>query len=239
MNYLKTIAASILVMITGCNSTPENTSKYLPAEKIKVLYEEGLGNVEAFLKVSSKSSLSSLLDFKKAQVKWAKVEGDSIMTMDEGKKDSLWNIVYEDPHPYVHDPKQPIIKMSYANVPGIHLKAFALSKEWAGIVYVHELSHLYDVTSGKEPLSPTREEYLDGETRAYMYERETANLLSHGVYDKVLDTEFNNMGSPTLEELFTKIRKNGPASLHSFMEKMDVTINSQKSLNEDEEALRL
>lgn len=62
----------------------------------------------------------------------------------------------------------------------VHVRAVPLTPEWAGLGLLHELSHAHDFRSGIEPSSPSHDEYLAGEARAFRMEAVLLNALSGG-----------------------------------------------------------
>jgi len=57
------------------------------------------------------------------------------------------------------------------------VKPESVSELWPGIVLSHELSHLMDRVYQTEPNNPTRQQFLEGELRAYEIEQLAASLF--------------------------------------------------------------
>lgn len=54
------------------------------------------------------------------------------------------------------------------------------SETIGAIILLHELQHVYDVNTGLEPLRPTREQWAEGEARAYSLEFRLIERYTHG-----------------------------------------------------------
>lgn len=236
---MKLTILTLFIVLSGFGCKQEK--KYLSFTEVQAIYEEGLSFAAERAKVEPTTfrTFLTLVDFKQKSVGWAKVEGEKILAVEKSKNPIGWTIMYAPEDPYTLDPAQPVLKMSLGNVPGIHIKPFALSKEWAALFYTHELSHLYDGLTGRESSHPDQNAYLDGEVRAYNAEMEVAQLLSQGAYQKILGRYYQQTGEPTLAQLYTKITApGGLGKLVPMMEELDTTVAKTTALNEDEDALR-
>jgi hypothetical protein len=81
------------------------------------------------------------------------------------------------------------------------VKPESVSELWSGIVLSHELSHLMDRVHQTEPNNPTRQQFLEGELRAYEIEQLAANLLSQGALEKQMDRLLARWRPSSHEEL--------------------------------------
>lgn len=159
-------------MLGALGDTVAKNHKYLSAEDTRILYE--------------------LDTFRQNHVRWASLTPDSCMMADEsGKIGDAWIFVVPPSHSMMQTQKA-THSMNYDNAglnPYLSILPYNMTPRWAGLGVVHELSHLRDAVLGLEPLvGRTRDQYLEGEHRAYSIERSLAFAYSEGRLQQALET---------------------------------------------------
>lgn len=72
--------------------------------------------------------------------------------------------------------------LTRVDIDALQILAHRVTDLWAGVFLVHELEHLENRAMGKEPRTPSRGEYLEGEVRAYSVEIAALELLTGNRY---------------------------------------------------------
>lgn len=190
------VAANVIdqsVTLDALNDTPQ------PVEKMKGIYKgvlSSLGDIIAKnhknLSAEDTKILYELDNFRKDRVKWATLTPESQMMADEpGKIGDAWIFVVPPGHSMMKT-QQSTHAMNYDNAglnPYLSILPHDMTHRWAGLGAVHELSHLRDAVLGIEPSrGRTRDQYLEGEHRAYSVERALAFAYSEGRLQQALES---------------------------------------------------
>ena len=112
---------------------------------------------------------------------WAKVSQEGRLTSLSKGTPTVVFAVYEPGHPYLTNPGPTLVTAQGQNVE-IHIRPDKVSRDFAGILLIHELSHALDL------LNKTQVDSSEAnETKAYMHEKRAMNIAYDGKLDKALD----------------------------------------------------
>lgn len=130
--------------------------------------------------------------FRKERVRWASVMHDgALMAQESGTIGNAW--IYVVPPNHWLEKQQHATLSAHMDDAGLNHVLSILSHDihptWAALAAAHELSHLRDGVLGIEPTKGrTRDQYLEGEHRAYSVERALALAMSGGRLQSALET---------------------------------------------------
>lgn len=169
-----------------------------PVHEVKALYRGMLQTLPDTI-VKNAKHLSSedtrvlfqLEEFQRKRVRWASLTQDGGMMADEaGQVGNAWIFVVPPNNPLMQT-QQETHSMNYDNNginPYLSILPYDMAHRWAGLGLVHELSHLRDAVLKLEPrVGRTRDQYLEGEHRAYSVERALAFAYSEGRLQQTLE----------------------------------------------------
>jgi hypothetical protein len=226
---MRTVAAAVLMAIAflgaACttvprsprsqNAAPQSTSQV--ADTVRLAYNRGFERLAAKIPEQSAGSrydrLQRLKSFREEWVRWAELKGSAYHALEGGYERGAWMVVVPPGHEVLN---QMVATLEVRNefnpaLTVLLVKPVSLSEPWSGIVLAHELSHLMDRVYQTEPLNPTREQFLEGELRAYEIEQLAASLLSQGELEERMDRLLASWQPSSHEEILDRFR-NMPAS---------------------------
>lgn len=219
------------------HTAPEKPQEYLPEAAVRSIYDAGfdmlMRNVpDARENTTDEASLvlSVFKKFRKDHVRWATLQGDSINSLEEGNKSGAWVAVIPKDNPLMGQ-SHPVMKSNRPDMNLLTIKPIAITPEWAGMILLHELVHLYDRMSGYEPKRPSRREYLEGETRAYMIEISGANRITNHQFSRAVRAFVVKHRIRSVDQAFEVYRREGFGDLNAV-----VTPTPAQGL--DEQAMR-
>ncbi len=216
------------------------TPEILPEDKVREIYNRGFESVMQNIPATDTAAhqhvevqaLSQLKAFRQDFVRWAALEGDQYVSLEENNSNGGWMAVVPMNHPRIPhtnlaglDPEQPVIQ----------LKPSPITPTWAGIILTHELGHLLDRISGVEPVGADKEEFLKGEIRGYILEGLLIHHLSGGKF------------VAELEQLTKEYKLTTPESVAALLstplfdvlaERLDKTLPDAKCRSPHERAAR-
>jgi hypothetical protein len=128
--------------------------------------------------------LSSLDTFRREKVRWASVTPNGgIISKDSGQIGDAWVFILPKGH-FLYQEQKSVHSVHIDDsglIPYLSILPQDMTAKWAMLGAVHELQHLSDIVLGVEPKrGETREQYLEGERRAYTVEIGLANAYSEG-----------------------------------------------------------
>lgn len=183
-------------------------------------------------------ALSKLKEFRKKLVRWAEAQGERIIALEKGSLGGAWLVIFPPGHPAV-SPDEPFLAIDPNPTPAdmnlLRVQPYRISREWAGIVKVHELSHLMDRAFHIEPKQPNREQFLAGEVRAYFLEIAATNSFTHGIFREALRTTIQNMRWNSIEEIFLSF---SAPTIQDVIGPLDETISNSPAESSGERSLR-
>lgn len=239
--------ALIALLSAGCASAPDWTvsppdsagkSPAQVTQDVRLDYDRGFDQVAALLPENSQdpghATLGQVIKFRKWGAVWAELASDDLRTIEEG----YWNASLIVVVPPGHEALDHMVATLQVDVlPEVILLAIKperVSERWAGLFMIHELSHLMDRAVGTEPRNPTREQFLQGELRAYEIEVTAANLVSNSALGKQIDHWLEKWRPSTHEELLERARSMGA----SVMASLETSMGSTRPLSEAELSMR-
>lgn len=182
-------------------------------------------------------SLRELKQFRRDRVRWAELQGDAIVSLEDGVIDNAWMIVIPSGHRLAKSQRE-MLQVNTTNPTNyLTIKSVAITPKWAGIGGSHEAQHLYDFATGREPRNPNRRQYLEGEERAYSTEMTAATLLSNGQFLGALDAVLTQQQLHD-EASIVALRQDFP-KLVTIARELDKCITEDKPLSGCESSIRL
>lgn len=143
---------------------------------------------------------------------WVRVDTEGRMVSISKGKSNLLLAAYEPRHPYLTAPGPTLVTNGDQSI-AIHFRPDRISKDFAGIFLVHELSHALDL------LNHTRVDSPDiNETKAYLHEKRAANIA----YDKALDRG--------LDKVLAKVRPKDVTDLIRLQDSKEGRLRMQELL---------
>jgi len=206
--------------------------------EFRVLYDEGFSLVmRSFLNNSTNPKyrlLSDIKRFREQAVRWARFDGDRYHALEAGRTDGAWLAIIPVGRSRAQERRNTLQIESNPNIHVVRIQPDKITRIWAGIFLIHELSHLADRVTQFEPVRPTREQYLHGEARAYKLELMSVNLVSQDAFDRRLDTILEGWRAPSTETLVGKLK----AIQGSELNILDSVVTDERSKSDSEKGLR-
>lgn len=120
---------------------------------------------------------------------WTCCSGD--LALLSGSDDARARTVLVDEYEHRLSTVDNVFSVEKQSADPVHMRVLSvpMSARWAGITFIHELSHVYDLLTGVEQPNATGEEYWRGEARAYHLEWQILDRLTAGRFSKALAVE--------------------------------------------------
>ena len=216
---MRTVAIAVMLVIAflgaACTTVPRASSSQVAApqsisqitETIRLAYNRGFELLAQQIPNQSADSpyarLQQLKNFRQEWVRWAELKGSSYQALESGHSRGAWMVVVPPGHEVLKRMVATLEVRIESNPPlnVLLVKPESVSELWSGIVLSHELSHLMDRVYQTEPNNPTRQQFLEGELRAYEIEQLAASLLSQGALEKQMDRLLARWRPSSHEEL--------------------------------------
>jgi hypothetical protein len=179
-------------------------------EEVRSAYNRGYEMILETLADSNQDttyeSLYNLKSFKEKWVRWAELRGNAYYPLEDGYRGTAWLVVVPPGNDYLAKMEATLQVYATESLVVLNIKPERVTSQWAGIFLFHELSHLMDRLYQIEPLNPSREQFLQGELRAYQAELLAANLQSDGNLDRQMDVLISKLHPSSLGDLVQKCR---------------------------------
>lgn len=130
--------------------------------------------------------LYELQKFWRRDVGFASLDGDAIRSLETRGFPKSWIVIIPPSHRFMTELQHTFSVDTQHDLTLLYVKPVAFTPQFHGLAGVHEIRHLHDLATGKEPKHPSREEYLDGELRAFSGEIEGADLVFRGEFLRVI-----------------------------------------------------
>lgn len=229
---------------TDTDQISEN-SEFLDPAEVREIYNQGFDMIMNSIPDTPPEGanffaafLSTVKLFRKNMTRWVELQGDSYIALEDGFKNFAWLCAMPPDSQHTRDmiytlqldpkPENNILK----------IKPAAITKTWAGLGLIHELSHLFDRVLHLESPTSRGEEFFMGELRAFMAELGAANHHTKGKFSlgmgQVLD-KYNISGSA---DLYKKIHSGDEIIFEKINEHLDPIITEERALSLDERGLR-
>lgn len=175
----------------------------LSPKEVRSTYNNGFDLITKGVDPSDKGDLAEIIKFKQRLTAWAEIRGyGEIFAMENGFTGNAWLGAISPDSPMADSPGSMVSVDNNPSVNLLRIKPEKITPEWAGIILVHELSHLRDRLLGLEPVfQPTRDEWLGGEVSAYSVEIDAINHFSKGYFKEVLLDLLLQLNSKTVEDV--------------------------------------
>lgn len=195
---LMAVAASVWSVGSLAADVPEKTQETLLGQerqiaRTRAAFDEGFAMLSAKLatradaQTPAMAPLADVLAFRAGQVGWARLEGSDYMAYLSKGKPKGWNVVVPPGHPKLQDMDSSLTMIVDGDLFVVLIEPVDFDPIWAGVFGVHENSHLRDRAEGIEPLSPSHEEFMRGEYRAYRAEMLAADVMTDGRAARAID----------------------------------------------------
>lgn len=137
-----------------------------------------------YLTAKEQEMVKRIQDAYRNKVTWMHVSGNDYVAAETAKWKGSGIAIIPEGHRLMTQNKEAFVQHREpgSGMQVIQVKPVAISKAWAGIILGHELVHLDDRTSGRESHPPKAHEYLQGEVRAFDFERTLAKKMSQGKF---------------------------------------------------------
>ncbi len=217
---------------------------FIPAHETREKVQKGmdfiLGQVREFSKEGEQPStnlLRNLKDFRKTHARWAEIKGRNIRSLEDGRKNSAWMaVVSNDSEILQEQVHAALVRREPEGIMLMRILPIDFTKEWAGLIGIHELEHLENALTGKEPENPTKEQYVDGEIRAFSVEIAGADILSKGSFLRGIDAVIDGYNLSSIEDV---IAANNSPTILALAKNLDRYITSSPPLSRSEAGMRL
>lgn len=186
--------------------------------------------------------LRNLKEFRRHRARWAELRGKDIVAMEstgvQGPASNTgWMAVVPRDNEIVRTQAHTVlVRREPGGVLLMRILPHALTREWAGLVGVHELEHLENIVTGKEPANATREEFIEGEIRAYGAETAAADVLSKGGFRRGLDAVIDGYDIRSFDKLRDAY---GSPVMHLLAQNLDRYITPEAPKSRAETGFRL
>jgi len=221
---------------SGGDSIPGEAS--VTTDAVRRMYVEGFAALAASVPPQEPGSpynrLRRIVEFMEDRVRWAEIRGDSYFALEAGSRDGAWLVVVPPGHESLAIMRGAYMIEASPSITALLIKPAPVTAPWAGIFLVHEASHLLDLVSGKEPLDPTRAQFLMGELQAYRAELAAADILSRGALPARIDELLSAWAARGIDELTAHVESLSPGDRAS----LDATMPAGEPASPSERALR-
>jgi hypothetical protein len=222
---------------TLATATPARSAEEI-AEAVRLSYNRGFERLALSLAEQghdpSYARLQQVKNFRERWVRWAELDGNIYRALEGGYTGGAWITVVPPGHEVLKRMVATLQVESNPTLTVLLVKPEMITERWAGIILVHELSHLMDRLYQVEPMNPTREQFLEGELRAYEAEILAASLLTRGALERQMDMLLAQWRPASHEELIDRVRAIDPAD----WDKLETTMASAVPESMAEQSLR-
>jgi hypothetical protein len=180
--------------------------------------------------------LSAIRQFRKNNVIWAKLEGDSIIALESATRFIACLAIIPPGH---HLETQPSVFSvnKHGHVPMLTILPCPITREWAGIGLCKSLSHLYDMDPNAEHRTESKQHYLEAEVRAYDCELALIERLTNGRLSAALSGLRSELRIGDAREFANAVSTNSQFS--QIATRLDPLITSDPPASNSEAGLRL
>jgi hypothetical protein len=206
----------------------------LDEAQTRALHDEGIQfvtSVVARAMLPADSRVVSLIRFRRAQVAWAQIDGDSYRAVESSQGVEAWMVALPAAHRLTA--QNPATFMADGKF--LLIKPAPMTPEWSGLAQIHEMSHLVDAVTGAEEAG--RRGYALGELRAWRSELAIADAISEGAYRRALPDAARALGVSDLEQLVELVSKHGDR-LDAVTARLDRSITSAPAQSVGERGMR-
>jgi len=203
--------------------------------------ESGVNGTFALLErstVKHTDDLSALAEFWREQVGFASLRGDGIVSIDSyARVPKAWIVIIPPDHRLIQEQRETLNVNTAHGLNALYVKPFACTDEFNGIAMPHELIHLKDFATGKEPKHPSRAEYVDGEHRAFSGEIAAADLVTHGNFSAAIE-EYIRHGHLTMNHMIELCLHPEDSALDAIVASIGAQTRLPQSRSFNEENMR-
>ncbi len=214
------VGISILLQSVSCaTTTPSETARTqsvgtapqtaIPSlEEVRSSFDRGYEIIAGLVGANRDpryAYVRELVSFRKAYVRWAEISGDAYRALEDGSVGGAWLVVVPRDNALNESMTAALQVNEGDDFIVLHIKQERISDQWAGLFLVHELSHLLDLLSGREPPNAPREQFLIGELRACAAELTAARLFSDGSFEAEIDLLLEKLKPASMEDLYRKL----------------------------------
>lgn len=229
----------------------EEKPEFLSEQEIRSLYDEGF---ELIMKdVSSQpekqngtlyyySPLTLIKNFKNKFVSWAKIEDNRYTALEDGREGGGWLAVIPSNHRLMKDQETTLEIDNIPDINALKIKPIPITKEWAGIILTHELSHLFDYVYNVEQKGSRGDELFLGEVRAYGSEILAVDNFTKGRFKKALSDIVRTFKFKSVDDAFSFVSNCFPGRKNEcsdrIMDQLDPIVTNVPPRSDGERNLR-
>jgi hypothetical protein len=175
---------------------------------IQDIYTQGLesarsvaGDETAPIDATLRTDVEKIINLGRENVTWCYTDSQgNLFALEDGVVQDALIIVM---HPAVAATKVATISTEAGlDPPHMFIAPERMAIKWAGASFVHELGHIYDLVQELEPASPSVDEWMAGEARAYRREIALVNAITSGALDASLADNTDSYSA--LQESYTQ-----------------------------------
>ena len=213
---LEMLGSSLAIVRNGIPQGAEADHRnYMPSENPLVSVEQAKREIETGInntftrmlksdlgsKDTGVDDLNELEQFWSHDVGFATLQGGSITSLSTRRgMPKAWIVIIPHGHEFLQTGPAPLYVDVAHDMNLLYVKPIACTQQWYGVAGPHELTHLHDFATGKEPKKPSRQEYIDGEHRAFSAEIVAADINTNGEFSRAI-SEFAEHSGLTMEEI--------------------------------------
>ncbi len=179
--------------------------------------------------------LRELKHFRASSLRGATLKDNAIIGIEHCFAGTSWMVIVPPDHWKIAELKSPASVDVHHAMNIMHIKPVKMTREWAGLLTLHELQHLNDFVTGREPKNPNRKQYIEGEVRAYSSEMIAAEILTKGKFWRTLDAVCREYKFHTPDGLQSLT---DAKTLNRLSRDLDGAITAEKPLSFDEANIR-
>lgn len=180
--------------------------------------------------------LRNLKNFRRTNLRWARLNGRNITSLETGTMTKAWMCVVPPDNEIIKEQASSFVVRQEGGITLMRALPFEYTKEWAGLISVHELEHLENIVTKKESVQATKQQYIEGEIRAFSVEMAAAEVLSRGNFFKGLDAVIDGYNLQSLEKV---THLSGSPTVQSLAKNLDRYITTDAPKCASEAGMRL
>lgn len=205
---IESIGKSIAIIRNGIPQAIEQDSssgylpmsgKFLDVNSVKTKFSEGVNGIfkrmyrgDVRMDDLTTNTLHDLHNFWQNDVGTATLQGEEIISLESRRNPKAWVVFVPPNHKLISHPHAFRVDTSH-DLNLLYVRPVDMTPDWYGLVGVHELVHLHDFATGKESKNPSRDEYLDGEVRAFSAEVAAAQMITKNQFLRAIRERVNHL----------------------------------------------
>ncbi len=179
------------------------------------------------------SPLSLVKDLVYLKIAWGYIAPNGkIIALTDGNTQGFWVLFIKNDHPILNTRGNTLTSGVYDSLVGVAIRPDRISRRWAGIFLVHEMSHALE-RMYKTNILPDESEFF-----AYDLEKRAYNHITNGKLDRALEKEISQREVRSHSQLLGILRSN-EAVRYETLHNIDRYLNEEHPLGLAEGEMRL